>query len=88
MSIHYYVYAEVNVEDKWYNLNPTMEKPDGSFSVRPIYDSSSVFFDIINDPEEKLVFRGIPDDMSPVKTLFRLTNLQRKKNSTDSLNNT
>jgi len=65
MSTHYYVYAEVKVGDRWYSLNPTMKKPDGSFSVRPIYDSCSAFFEIYNDLEEKLVFRGIPDDMSP-----------------------
>lgn len=64
MGTHYYVYAEVRVKDKWYNLNPMLKKHDGSFVLRPIYDASSMFFDICNDLEEERIGVGIPDDMS------------------------
>ena len=64
MGTHYYIYAEVWVKDKWYNLNPMMKKHDGSFILRPICDSGSEFFDICNDLEEQRIDVGIPDDMS------------------------
>ena len=65
MSTNYFVYAEIKVNDKWYNLNPMMKKYDGTLAVRPIYDSGSLFFDICNNLEEHRIGIGIPDDMSP-----------------------
>ena len=49
MSTAYYVYAEIQVDGKWYNLSPTMKRPDGTFSVEPIYWAQSSFFDVYND---------------------------------------
>lgn len=65
MGTHYYVYAEIKVGDRWYNLNPMMKKHDGTMAVRPIYDTGSFFFDICNDLEDHRIDVGIPDDMSP-----------------------
>jgi hypothetical protein len=65
MSTSYYVYAEVRVGKKWYNLNPLMKKPDGSSSLRPIYVGCSSFFEIYNYMEQHRTSVGIPNDMSP-----------------------
>ncbi|MBP5230105.1 MAG: hypothetical protein ILO68_00085 [Clostridia bacterium] len=71
MGTHYYVYAEVKVNGRWYNLNPVMKKPDGSLAVRPIYDARSAFHEIYNDLECSRISVGIPDDMSPeLRSLF------------------
>jgi len=64
MSTAYYVYAEIQVDGKWYNLSPTMKRPDGTFSVEPIYWAQSSFFDVYNDLESHSIGWGIPDDMS------------------------
>ena len=63
MSTAYYVYAEIQVDGKWYNLSPTMKRPDGTFSVEPIYWAQSSFFDVYNDLESHSIGWGIPDDM-------------------------
>ena len=78
MGTHYYVYAEIKVGDRWYNLNPMMKKHNGTLAVRPIYDTGSFFFDICNDLEEHRIGVGIPDDMSPeLRSIFR-ENLDEK----------
>ena len=64
MSVRYYVYAEIKVCERWYNLNPLMKKYDGTLVVRPIYDNGSFFYDICNDLEDYRIDVGIPDDMS------------------------
>ena len=64
MGTHYYIYAEIQVKDRWYSLNPMMKRHDGSFVLRPIYDDGSMFFNICNDLEEQRIDIGIPDDMS------------------------
>ena len=46
MGTHYNIYAEINVNGKWYNLSPTMKKYDGTLAVRPVYDSGSFFYSI------------------------------------------
>ena len=65
MGTHYYIYAEIKVNDQWYNLNPIIKKNDGTLTVRPIYDAGSSFFDICNDLECHRTDIGIPDNMSP-----------------------
>ena len=65
MGIHYYVYAEIKVNDKWYNLNPLMKKHDGTTVLRPVYDCGSMFFEACNFFEDHIIGVGIPDDMSP-----------------------
>ena len=72
MSTHYYIYAEVRVKDKWYNLNPLMKKHDGSMVVRPIFDAASNFYDVFVDLESCRTEIGIPGDMSPeLRSAFR-----------------
>jgi len=71
MSTHYYVYAEIKVNNKWYNFNPTMKKFDGTFVIQPIYDARSSFYEICMLLEEKMIGVGIPDDMSSeLRSLF------------------
>ncbi len=65
MSTSYYVYAEVNVGKKWYNMNPLIRKHDGSWVLRPIYVGCSSFFEIYNYMEQNMTSFGIPEDMSP-----------------------
>ncbi len=65
MSTSYYVYAEVRVGTRWYNLNPLMKKPDGSWNLRPIFVGCSSFFEVFNHMEQYRTDVGIPDDMSP-----------------------
>ena len=78
MGTHYYVYAEIKVGDRWYNLNPMMKKHNGTLAVRPIYDTGSFFFDICNDLENHKIDIGIPDDMSPeLRSVFH-ENLDEK----------
>lgn len=71
MGTHYYIYAEIKVKDKWYNLNPYMKKPDGTYSICPIFDAGSVAFDVVNDLEDNRISIGIQDDMSPeLRSIF------------------
>ncbi len=71
MGSHYYIYAEVKVKDKWYNLNPFARKFDGSFVLHPVYEDTSAFFSVCNDLEEHQISVGIPDDMSPeLRSIF------------------
>ena len=72
MGTHYYVYAEVKVNDRWCNLNPIVKKKNGDLIVCPIYDCGSSFYEICNDLEERATGAGIPDDMSPeLRSAFR-----------------
>lgn len=72
MSVRYYVYAEVKVGDRWYNLNPMMKKYDGTLAIRPIYDNGSFLYNICNDLEDHRTGTGIPDDMSlELRSVFK-----------------
>lgn len=72
MSVHYYVYSEIKVGDRWYNFNPTMKKHDGTLVVRPVYDNGSFFYNICTDFEKHRISVGIPDDISPeLLSMFR-----------------
>ena len=78
MSVHYYVYAEIKVKGKWYNLNPYTKKHDGTMLIRPIYDACSSFTEIMNEMEDRATGHGIPDDMSPdLRSIFH-DNLDEK----------
>ena len=64
MGTRYYIYAEIQVNNKWYNLNPIMKKHDGSLVVRPIYDGASGFYDVYCELDEHRISSGLPEDMS------------------------
>lgn len=71
MSTYYDIFAEVNVNGKWYGINPKMLKPNGMIKVRPIYWAQSVFWDCHCDLQDEAVARGVPDDWSEeMKKLF------------------
>ena len=65
MSTDYFIYAEVQVGNKWYNLNPIMKRHDGTLVLHPIFNSCSWFYEIWKDLEDYRIDVGIPEDMSP-----------------------
>ena len=64
MGTMYTLYAEVNVDGKWYSLNPYIRRPDGTFKMQPIYWARSVFWDVFCAIDEERIACGIPNDMS------------------------
>ena len=64
MSTYYSVYAEVNIDGKWYNLCPYYKDIDGRFKTRPLFWAQSAFYEVNNDLQSHQCSYGIPDDMS------------------------
>lgn len=64
MGTLYTLYAEINIDGKWYNLNPYFRKPDGTFKMQPIYWARSVFWDVYCAIDDERIAFGIPADMS------------------------
>lgn len=73
MGAEYIVYAEVNVDGKWYCLNPYYKKKDGSLMSGYLFYCCSNFTPVHYDLQGMNIFRGIPDDMSEdLKTLLHV----------------
>ena len=41
MGVYYYIYAEVRVGNKWYNISPLMRDREGEVKVRPVLHGQS-----------------------------------------------
>ena len=73
MGVDYLVYAEVNVDGKWYSLCPQYKMNDGSLVTGPLYYCSSSFTPVHYELQSNSIFHGIPDDMSEdLKKLLRV----------------
>ncbi len=64
MGVEYRVFAEVNIDGKWYNLSPNFIKKDGSPVTGPLFWACSDFSPVNYDLRDFCLFRGVPDDMS------------------------
>ena len=64
MGVEYRVFAEVNIDGKWYNLSPSYLKKDGTPVTGPLFWACSSFSPVHYDLRGCCLFRGIPDDMS------------------------
>ncbi len=64
MSVYYSVYAEANIDGKWYSLCPYFKNNKGELKTNSIFWAQSAFWEIHNELEEHLLGRGIPEDMS------------------------
>ena len=78
MSTYYFVYAEVNVGGKWYNLSPYYKNKAGEFKTHPIFWMQSGFYDAYCDLSERSEGRGVPDDMSASLRKHFHTNLDEQ----------
>lgn len=71
MSTYYSVYAEVKVNDKWYNLNPIYFNEKDLMKVVPIASGQSYFRETYEELEEDCYMWGLPKDLSKeLKTVF------------------
>lgn len=64
MSVYYNVYAEANIDGKWYSLCPYFMGGKDKAETGCIFWAQSVFWEVNNDLEGFAIGRGIPDDMS------------------------
>lgn len=78
MGVYYSVYAEANVDGKWYSLCPYFKNDKGEPKTHSIFWAQSLFYDVNNDLEDYALGCGIPDDMSDgLREIFR-ENLQEE----------
>ena len=72
MSTYYFVYAEVNVDGKWYNLSPYYRNRDGEYKTHPIFWMQSDFSEVYYELRQRSSGCGVPDDMSDgLREMFR-----------------
>ena len=64
MSTYYSIYAEANVDGKWYSLCPYLKNDKGEAKTHSIFWAQSAFWDVNNELEDHSLGCGIPDDMS------------------------
>ena len=64
MSTYYSVYAEANIDGKWYSLCPYFRNNKGETKTNAIFWAQSVFWEVNNYLEDSMIGRGIPEDMS------------------------
>ena len=64
MSTYYSVYAEANVDGKWYSLCPYFKGKVDKPKTGCIFWAQSRFWEVNNDLEGFALGRGIPEDMS------------------------
>ena len=64
MSTVYTVYAEANVDGKWYSLCPYFMNNKGETRTHSIFWAQSAFWEVNNYLEGYMIGRGIPEDMS------------------------
>ncbi len=71
MGTYYYIYAEVRVGDKWYNISPLAKRKNGDIQVLPIIHGQSLLRDAYEELEGTCFMRGRPADLSDeLKNLF------------------
>ena len=81
MSTYYSIYAEANVDGKWYSLCPYFKNDKGEAKTHSIFWAQSAFWDVNNELEDHSLGCGIPDDMSDgLREIFH-ENLQDKMES-------
>ncbi len=64
MSTVYTVYAEADVDGKWYSLCPYFMNNKGETKTHSIFWAQSAFWEVNNYLEGYMIGRGIPEDMS------------------------
>ena len=64
MSVYYSVYAEANVDGKWYSLSPLFKTGKDDLKTHSIFWLQSLFYEVYNDLRGYALGYGIPDDMS------------------------
>ena len=64
MSVYYSVYAEANVDGKWYSLCPFFKNGKGEPRTSSIFWAQSIFSEVNYHLEDYILGRGIPEDMS------------------------
>lgn len=71
MSTYYYIFAEVKVGNKWYNLNPLFMQENGEIDVCPVLCGQSWLRDAYEELEQDRYASGRPSDMTrEVNTFF------------------
>ena len=74
MSVYYSVYAEANVDGKWYSLSPLFKTGKDDLKTHSIFWLQSLFYEVYNDLKDYALGYGIPDDMSVgLREVFRET---------------
>ena len=64
MSVCYSIFAEVNIDGKWYNLCPYYRAQNGKVKTHSIFWAQSVFTEVYYHLSEYAIGCGIPEDMS------------------------
>lgn len=78
MSTVYTVYAEADVDGKWYSLCPYFMNNKGETKTHSIFWAQSAFWEVNNYLEDFMIGRGIPEDMSDgLRAIFH-ENLQEE----------
>ena len=71
MGTYYAIYAEVRVNNKWYNLNPLLQRPNGKLDVCPVIAGRNWLREAYEELEEYRYSCGRPADISDeVRTVF------------------
>ena len=74
MSVYYSVYAEANVDGKWYSRSPLFKTGKDDLRTHSIFWLQSLFYEVYNDLKDYALGYGIPDDMSVgLREVFRET---------------
>lgn len=64
MGVYHYIYAEVKVGNKWYNLSPLMRDSDGEIKVQPVLYGQSWLREAVDEMRELCYAHGRPHDLS------------------------
>ncbi len=64
MSVYYSIFAEVNIDGKWYNLCPYFRDKNGKAKTHNIFWAQSIFTEVYYHLCEYAIGRGVPEDMS------------------------
>lgn len=63
MSVYYSIFAEVNIDGKWYNLCPYFRDKNGKAKTHNIFWAQSIFTEVYYHLCEYAIGRGVPEDM-------------------------
>lgn len=64
MGVYYNLYAEANIDGRWYCLCPFFKDKAGSYKTGNLFWAQSVFQEVHYDLESKNTGFGLPDDLS------------------------
>ena len=64
MSVYYHVYAEVDIDGKWYSLCPYFKGKSGIAKTHSIFWAQSVFTEVYYHLCDYAIGHGVPEDMS------------------------